>query len=98
MTLSGRREPIIQVGTFAPELQAEIDREFMCLDPEAALADESLRCSVRGLVTRSNYRVPLDLIERLPALKVVATCGVGFDGIPVEAAHRHGIVVTNTPC
>jgi lactate dehydrogenase-like 2-hydroxyacid dehydrogenase len=38
--------------------------------------------------------VPLDL---LPALRVVANFGVGYDRIDVAACAAHGIVVTNTP-
>lgn len=90
-------EPIVKVGTFAPELQARIDGEFRCMDPETVLADEALRRSVRALVTRSNYQVSRALVDRLPGLRIIATCGVGFDGIPVDEARRRAIVVTNTP-
>jgi glyoxylate reductase len=33
----------------------------------------------------------------LPALEIIANCAVGYDNIDVEAARRHGVVVTNTP-
>ncbi len=33
----------------------------------------------------------------LPALRIVANCAVGFDNIDVDAARRHGVIVTNTP-
>jgi len=33
----------------------------------------------------------------LPALRIVANCAVGFDNIDLEAARRHGVIVTNTP-
>jgi lactate dehydrogenase-like 2-hydroxyacid dehydrogenase len=52
---------------------------------------------VTGLITRSNYRVPRELLEALPNLKVIATSGVGFDAIPVAWAQQHGIVVAHTP-
>jgi D-3-phosphoglycerate dehydrogenase len=45
---------------------------------------------VAGAVTAAN-------IERLPALKVIATCSVGFDHIDLEAARRHGVWVCNVP-
>ena len=32
-----------------------------------------------------------------PGLKVVANCAVGFNNIDVDAATRHGVLVTNTP-
>lgn len=46
---------------------------------------------------RSNYAVPVSLLDELPNLKVIATSGVGYDGIPLAQAKARGIVVTNTP-
>jgi glyoxylate reductase len=37
------------------------------------------------------------LFELLPNLRVVANYGAGYDLVDVEAARRHGVVVTNTP-
>lgn len=31
------------------------------------------------------------------SLRVIARCGVGYDSVDVEAATRHGVLVTNTP-
>lgn len=91
-------QALIKIGAFAEELQQTIDREFICHGPEDMARDEGLRHRVRGLITRSNYQVPLTLLESLPALQVIATCGVGFDGIPVKYAQaRAGVVVTHTP-
>jgi lactate dehydrogenase-like 2-hydroxyacid dehydrogenase len=42
----------------------------------------------------ANEPVPLDL---LPALRVVANFGVGYDRIDVAACASRGVVVTNTP-
>ena len=41
--------------------------------------------------------VPDDLLARLPQAKVVSVFGVGYDGVDVPAAIRHGIPVTHTP-
>lgn len=41
--------------------------------------------------------VPADLLARLPNAKVVSVFGVGYDGVDVPAAIRHGIPVTHTP-
>src|SRR5439155_23894142 len=90
-------EAIVKIGTFAEELQQTIDREFICHGPEDIARDDRLRQSVRGLITRSNYQVPLALLDSLPALQVIPTFGVGYDGIPVAYAHERGIVVTHTP-
>ena len=41
--------------------------------------------------------VPADLLAHLPQAKVVSVFGVGYDGVDVPAAIRHGIPVTHTP-
>jgi lactate dehydrogenase-like 2-hydroxyacid dehydrogenase len=38
-----------------------------------------------------------ELIERLPALEIIANFGVGYDSVDLPAAVQRGIVVTNTP-
>jgi len=88
---------ILQIGAFAPEIQAQLDAEFRCvgladLEREPGLADE-----IGAIVTRSNQDVPEDVVRRLPALEIIATCGVGYDLIPRALAARRGIVVANTP-
>jgi glyoxylate reductase len=52
-----------------------------------------LRAEVEGLIV-ANEPVPLDL---LPALRVVANFGVGYDRVDVAACAARGVVVTNTP-
>lgn len=94
---TGEREALLKIGVFPDNLQLQIDQEFRCFSTDEVLADEALRTRVRGLVTRSNYQVPQALLERLPALRVISTSGVGYDGIPVAWAASRGIVVTNTP-
>jgi lactate dehydrogenase-like 2-hydroxyacid dehydrogenase len=88
---------LLQIGTFPAEVQAQIDLEFRChsladLEREPARARE-----VAGIVTRSNLRVPAEVVEALPGLGIISTCGVGYDLIPLDLAARRGIVVTNTP-
>jgi len=51
------------------------------------------RRDVEGLIV-GNERLPLEL---LPALRIVANFGVGYDRIDVAACADRGIVVTNTP-
>jgi lactate dehydrogenase-like 2-hydroxyacid dehydrogenase len=52
---------------------------------------------IRAIATRGRERTDAALMERLPALEIVANFGVGYDSIDVPAAVRRGIVVTNTP-
>ncbi len=50
-----------------------------------------------GLVVRSETKVTADLLDRVPALKVVGRAGVGVDNIDVQAATARGVVVMNAP-
>jgi lactate dehydrogenase-like 2-hydroxyacid dehydrogenase len=88
---------LLQIGAFAPCVQAELDRDFRCHSLADLEREPALAGAIRGIVTRSNQLVPAGVVERLPELSIIATCGVGYDLIPLELAARRGIVVTNTP-
>ena len=94
---SDKREPVLRIGVFEAAQQDAIDADFRYVSEAEIAADGALRGAVRAIVTRSNYQVPVEVIDRLPALRVIATSGVGYDGIPVDHAAKRGIVVTNTP-
>jgi phosphoglycerate dehydrogenase-like enzyme len=53
--------------------------------------------AAQGLVVRTYTTVDGNLLERLPALRVVGRAGVGLDNIDQEACARRGIAVVNTP-
>jgi lactate dehydrogenase-like 2-hydroxyacid dehydrogenase len=80
---------ILQVGEFPGAMQAEIDATLV--------TTKTVSASVQGILTRSNCKIDPTLLEQLPALKVISTCGVGFDGIPLDLTRSKGIVVSNTP-
>lgn len=50
-----------------------------------------------GLVVRSETKVTSQLMDQLPALRVIGRAGVGVDNIDVPAATARGIVVMNAP-
>jgi glyoxylate reductase len=52
---------------------------------------------IEGLGVLLTTRVDADLLERVPALKVVANMAVGYDNIDLTAAKERGVIVTNTP-
>lgn len=52
---------------------------------------------VVGLLLGTETEVRATDLDRLPALRVVATCSVGFDHVDVEAAERRGIWVCSVP-
>ena len=88
---------VLQIGDFPPEVQAQLDAEFRCVGVDDLERDPALAEGIRAIVTRSNLAVPEGVVERLPALGIIATCGVGYDLIPRALAARRGIVVANTP-
>lgn len=50
-----------------------------------------------GLLTQLTQRVGEAVFVAAPDLRIVANCAVGVDNIDLEAATRHGVVVTHTP-
>nr|WP_210305042.1 2-hydroxyacid dehydrogenase [Chelatococcus composti] len=52
---------------------------------------------IRGVAAGGAGKADRALIEKLPALEIIANFGVGYDGIDVKAAAERGIIVTNTP-
>jgi D-3-phosphoglycerate dehydrogenase len=52
---------------------------------------------VVGLLVGTETEVRAADLDRLPALRVVATCSVGFDHLDVEEAERRGVWVCSVP-
>ena len=87
---------VLQVGPFPEIMQEEIDRRIQTtrlLDPKGILPAGSFQ----AILVRSNTIVPIELIKQLPDLKLIATCGVGYDNLPVDYLKQHGIKAANTP-
>lgn len=87
----------LQIGVFPPGHQAVIDSELDCHTEQDIRHDAALKERIRAILMRSNYTVPVSLLDELPNLQVISTSGVGYDGIPLAQATARGIVVTNTP-
>ncbi len=92
---------ILVVWTTRPTKIAEIDGEFhlhrydQADDPDALLAEVGPR--IRGVATTGGKGLTRGMVERMPRLEIVASSGVGYDKIDVDACTDHGAVVTNTP-
>lgn len=80
---------ILQTAQWPAAMQAEIDSRLTTLKEPSP--------EVTGILTRSNAKLAPELIRSLPNLKVIATCGVGYDGIPLDLCRSRGIAVSNTP-
>lgn len=80
-------EEIARLGTVHRLWEAE--------DREAFLA--AVGPKVEVVATDGHHGCPPALMEKLPALKLVSSYGVGYDAINVPEAAARGVRVTNTP-
>ncbi len=87
---------VLQVGYFPEIMQAEIDRRFKPthhLDPAAPPPAGNFE----AILIRSNTKLPEALVKQLPNIRMVATCGVGYDNLPLSHLRERGIKASNTP-
>lgn len=49
------------------------------------------------IILTNKCNITADVIAQLPKLKYIGELATGYNNIDVEAAHKHGIVVTNIP-
>lgn len=52
---------------------------------------------IRAVVGAGGTDYAKTILERLPALEIIAVNGVGYDGVPLAYCRERGIRVTNTP-
>jgi lactate dehydrogenase-like 2-hydroxyacid dehydrogenase len=72
----------------------EVIRLWEADDPDAVLAE---RAEDIVAVANAGTTIDSEFLDRLPALQIVASFGVGYDQIDAQAAADRGVVVTNTP-
>lgn len=87
---------VLQVGQFPEVMQAVIDQRITPVrysDLNASIPPGSYE----SILIRSNTHLPIELLEKLPLVKMVATCGVGYDNLPLDYLKAKGIKASNTP-
>jgi lactate dehydrogenase-like 2-hydroxyacid dehydrogenase len=87
---------VLQVGHFPEIMQAEINRRFKPTfhpDPEAPAPAGNFE----AILTRSNTKLPEALVKQISSIRLIATCGVGYDNLPLAYLKDKGIKATNTP-
>lgn len=92
---------LLQHGRLMPALETQLAAEFD-VHPLWKEADPAAFLTARGaefvgLVTSARVGADAALIGALPALQVIASFGVGYETLDVEAAQRRGVAVSNTP-
>ena len=87
---------VLQVGHFPEIMQAEIDRRFTPFhhpDPQ----EPAPAGNFQAILIRSNTKLPEALVKQIPSIRMVATCGVGYDNLPLSYLKEQGIKASNTP-
>lgn len=94
-------------GDDPPQLQGSPHLERLRTVGEVVLfptrpADEAekiRRCQGAAVLINSRGAVqwPAAVLDQLPELRMIATCGIGTDAIDLDCARRRGIVVCNIP-
>lgn len=85
---------------FTTELPKEgfrrlVERGYILMSAVKPLNDASLEAEV--LVSTFDYKVPREMIEAMPNLRLIANFGAGYNNIDLDACRARGIRVTNTP-
>lgn len=91
---------ILMLGRMLPLVETSLDRQFTVHRVAAGdVADlpEDLCARVQAVAGGAHVPVNAALIDRLPALEIVANFGVGYDSVDARHCATKGICVTNTP-
>ncbi|MDF2638491.1 MAG: 2-oxo/hydroxy acid reductase [Novosphingobium lindaniclasticum] len=92
---------VIAAAPLSPWLTARLEARYRVLwlhqaaDMDQAMAEGADQAEV--LITTGIHGAAAELLAQLPALKVVAVHGVGYDKVDLGYASSHNIAVTNTP-
>ena len=92
---------ILMMGPMMPHVEAALDEAYTVHrmheadDRDALVAEAGPR--IRGIATDGHLGASGDLMDRLPALEVIACYGVGTDAIDLGHARDKGVTVANTP-
>lgn len=88
------RPLVIGLGEVDPDLVVGVLGDQIAFEPHP---DEADLARAVGAIVRADVRVDRALLDRAPALRVLARTGVGVDRVDVAAAAERGIPVVITP-
>ena len=76
-----------------------LKQEVNVLTPYSASEEElmALLPDVHGILLAMGIRMTSEVIDICTNLEIIGRHGAGYDIVDVEAAHKKGIIVTNTP-
>jgi hypothetical protein len=78
-------------------MMSALQQEDYIVHDHTHIKDPGALSKVTAIIGTVAAKVDRKLLMMLPNLKLIAICGVGYDGVDVAAAQEKGIVVTHTP-
>ena len=90
-------QEIMQVSPLPPFMMNALQQADYIVHDHTHIKDPGALSKVTALVGTGATKVDKKLLMMLPNVKLIAICGVGYDGVDVAAAKEKGIVVTHTP-
>ncbi len=90
-------QEIMQVSPLPPFMMKALQEADYIVHDHTHIKDPGALSKVTALVGTGAAKVDKKLLAMLPHLKLIAICGVGYDGVDVVAAKEKGVVVTHTP-
>lgn len=90
-------QEIMQVSPLPPFMMKALQEADYIVHDHTHIKDPGALSKVTALIGTGAAKVDKKLLTMLPHVKLIAICGVGYDGVDVAAAKEKGIVVTHTP-
>jgi hydroxypyruvate reductase len=73
----------------------DVHRLFASSDRDAFF--DSVAHRIRAVATGGMLGLSRELMDRMPALEIIAVNGIGTDAVELDEARRRGVRVTTTP-
>lgn len=90
-------QEILQVSPLPPFMMKALQEADYIVHDHTHIKDPGALSKVTAIIGTGAAKVDKKLLMMLPNVKLIAICGVGYDGVDVSAAMEKGIVVTHTP-
>jgi lactate dehydrogenase-like 2-hydroxyacid dehydrogenase len=88
---------ILQVSPLPPFMMKALQEADYIVHDHTHIKDPGALSKVTAVVGTGAAKVDKRLLMMLPHVKLIAICGVGYDGVDVAEAIDRGITVTHTP-
>lgn len=89
---------LLVVKELPPEAMQRLSTDYDCIfTPVEHVPSLNALEGVKAVVTSGVIGLPAEYLAHLPQLELIASFGVGTDGLALDAYHDRGILVTNTP-